>query len=323
MAHALLIGTLGKIDPQAAKACEKVIGKIPLVDHPQWPKHQRCELNPDLDNTSLHFLASSNTKSAKTALAMSWFMRCVANWDGALDCGISWVDTLGGRVAWKDMKCLFQGLRLDVAIPQARMAQWSRHRCKCLGLCGGFNLRNEAAKLFHNLSKTNAWEKCVRAGLSHESLETHVHVHSPFLRKLILNDLQLSHGLGEVDSNIVGTGALPELIRSAGFRGSEASAMKVASSRLLPKVHNKLAQRLETGPARDFLRKVIPGPWKLKHTQHLCCELRRWKCRSQKKTGRFRDAAKAAARAVLRARRLKKTWQNLGFKKPPTICQGL
>ena len=66
MAYALLLGTLGKIDPQAAKACEKVIGKIPLIDHSPWPKHQRCELNPDLDNTS-HFLASSNTKPAKTA----------------------------------------------------------------------------------------------------------------------------------------------------------------------------------------------------------------------------------------------------------------
>ena len=39
-----------------------------------------------------------------------------------------------------------------------------------LGLSGGLKLRDEAAKLFVRLVKANAWEKGLRARLSHESL---------------------------------------------------------------------------------------------------------------------------------------------------------
>lgn len=51
---------------------------------------------------------------------------------------------------------------------------------------------DEAAKLFFGLEKANASEKCLCAGLSHASLEEHLHVHSPFLRTRILSELQLS-----------------------------------------------------------------------------------------------------------------------------------
>lgn len=100
-----------------------------------------------VDHVDRGFCVGVTQEPAKTTLAMSWFMRCVANWDGALDCGISWAEILGGRVAWKDLKRLFPDLRLDVAIPQARMAQWSQHPCNW-----GFLSGSTCARKLQNFS---------------------------------------------------------------------------------------------------------------------------------------------------------------------------
>ena len=54
--------------------------------------------------------------------------------------------------------------------------------------------------------KAQAWEAAVAAGLSHDALEQHFRARNPFLRKLVLHDLYVSHRCGELDSSVVGGG---------------------------------------------------------------------------------------------------------------------
>ena len=60
--------------------------------------------------------------------------------------------------------------------------------------------------------------------------------------------------------------------------------------------------------------------WLLRHTQHLCCELRKWRRRSKQKQGRLRDVEGARQRARVRKVRLKQVHKQLGFKQLPAVA---
>ncbi|CAE7906252.1 unnamed protein product [Symbiodinium sp. KB8] len=62
--------------------------------------------------------------------------------------------------------------------------------------------------------------------------------------------------------------------------------------------------------------------WLLRHTQHLCCELRKWRRRSKQKQGRLRDVEGARQRARVRKVRLKQVHKQLGFKQLPAVKTG-
>ena len=95
------------------------------------------------------------------------------------------------------MKAAFEQLKLDVAYPRERLNHWQRY-CEEIGEPRrGLNQRTLAARLCHRLTQERAWEKCVKEGLSHQTLEKHLKLGSPFLRKMVLHDLWLSHRVGE------------------------------------------------------------------------------------------------------------------------------
>ena len=84
MAHALLTSTLEKLE--GATAAQECAAFAPsrFLEHPDWPTHQRCELDPDLDATPLDLLASCIKIPLHMALARSWVTRIIANHDGGL-----------------------------------------------------------------------------------------------------------------------------------------------------------------------------------------------------------------------------------------------
>ena len=81
--------------------------------------------------------------------------------------------------------------------------------CRRRGLqVAGHDQRKLAATLFHELTSTGAWQRCVDEGLTHASLEKTLRVHVEFLRKVLLHDLWVSHRIGDgCDSQVVGWGA--------------------------------------------------------------------------------------------------------------------
>ena len=83
MASALILCTLAKTEGEAAaKAQEASLGSV-ISRHKEWPAHQHCEVEPDLDSASLALLAACVGCSVAAALAKSWFVRLVANFDGS------------------------------------------------------------------------------------------------------------------------------------------------------------------------------------------------------------------------------------------------
>lgn len=71
------------------------------------------------------------------------------------------------------------------------------------------------------------------------------------------------------------------------------------------------------GPVNPYLQQVLPRGFLLRHTQHACCELRKWIRRKREGKGRKRCTKGSVKRAEVRKRRLAKLWRHLGFKKAP------
>ena len=316
MASALILCTLAKTAQEAS------LGSV-ISRHKEWPAHQHCEVEPDLDSASLALLAACVGCSVAAALAKSWFVRLAANFDGSLDAfGFDWRGMQARHYTRASVRKAIGALTFDVACPRARLQQWQAHHRTCKGGRGKFSMKAEAADLFHDLTVAGAWEKCIAAGLTHESLEQILHVHSPFLRKLVLHDVYLSHRKGQLDSDIVGHGARPILMKATGFRGKPDSQAAINSApERLGRLHAFLQANVERVAGPKVLRQVCPFGWRKRHTQHMCCELRRWLRRKKAKRGRVRDAAAASARAELRTRRLCRVWKQLGFTKAPGVVK--
>ena len=171
MAHALLTSTLEKLE--GATAAQECAAFAPsrFLEHPEWPTHQRCEVDPDLDATSLDLLAS--------CIKIRWSLQ-------------------PGQLSLQTVRAAFKKLTLSNACPLERLVQWQAFAKKHKLVLKGCDQRMWTANLFHKLTQSGAWEKAARAGLSHETLEKHLELHSRFLRKLVLHDVWLSHRRGEV-----------------------------------------------------------------------------------------------------------------------------
>ena len=199
MAHALLTSTLEKLE--GATAAQECAAFAPsrFLEHPEWPTHQRCEVDPDLDATSLDLLASCIKIPLHMALARSWVTRIIANHDGGLrELGMMGWSLQPGQLSLQTVRAAFKKLTLSNACPLERLVQWQAFAKKHKLVLKGCDQRMWTANLFHKLTQSGAWEKAARAGLSHETLEKHLELHSRFLRKLVLHDVWLSHRRGEV-----------------------------------------------------------------------------------------------------------------------------
>ena len=198
MVHALLVGTLSKLEgPATAKACAESF-ESSVLEHADWPSHSRCELEPDVDNTSLHLLVSCHAVSLPVALAMSWICRLLGNYDGVLtDLGWSQWPLQPGQITLAGTQAAFRKLYLSNACPRMRLNQWKNYRRHMGQSTEGFDQRLTAAQAFHRLSQARAWTNAARKKIDHKVLEEDLHVYDPFLRKLVLHDIWLSHGRGE------------------------------------------------------------------------------------------------------------------------------
>ena len=72
----------------------------------------------------------------------------------------------------------------------------------------------------------------------------------------------------------------------------------------------------------EFVELICPRGWLIDHTEHACCERRRYDdaVKAFEEGGRpkrTRDEAGAAKRQEVRCRRLRVCWQALGFKALP------
>ena len=167
-----------------------------ILCHPAWPTHRCCEVEPDLDSTSLSLLVANARASLPYALARSWAIRLMANYDGGLkDLEASrWDLTPGKSRSWQG---IFKKAQLDNAVPRMRLQQWSAYCHQHKLRFSGQNMQSLAAEAFGRLTKAGAWEKAARAGVNNDTLKRILDVHNPFLRKLVLHDMWLSHRVGE------------------------------------------------------------------------------------------------------------------------------
>ena len=194
MVHALLTATLAKLwGSKKADACAACMDST-ILSHSDWANHKHCNLEPDLDATSLSLLCSGVKVSLPAALARSWVTRLLANYDGGLaDAGARSWRLQPRRSCWKPD---FSKVTLDAACPKMRLQQWSAY-CRCNKLVmQGKSLRRLAEQAFGRLLHEGAWETCAREGVTDKSLKEILQVHNLFFRKLILDDVWLSHGAG-------------------------------------------------------------------------------------------------------------------------------
>ena len=100
--------------PQLADACASSV-KSTVLSNPNWTTHKRCELEPDLDSTSLSLPSSCSGVALPTALARCWLTRLLANYDGGLeDAGVgSWSFKRGTKRNWYSA---FERIHLDTSI---------------------------------------------------------------------------------------------------------------------------------------------------------------------------------------------------------------
>ena len=127
--------------------------------------------------------------------------------------------------------------------------------------------------------------------------------------------LSSQSGTLQEDSYCVGAGARPILKEALEHQGSKTDA------EMLTALHSYLKPKLEAPPLGRYLKMVIPRGWKARHTQHLCCEYRRWLRRKVSKQGRVRSASGIEQRAALRAARIRKVFKKLGFKRMPPMAR--
>ena len=169
----------------------------------------------------------------------------------------------------------------------------------------------------------------MQEGLTDASLEKHCALYVPFLRKLVLHDVWLAHRRGQVPGAarsshlfyfVVNRPPSPTARltdpQSHNLRktlGSWAAGPDLCSMSL-PRRPRRATAALEQQPLVHFLGKVVPGKkWLKRHTQHVCCELRRWRTRKKDGNGRVREQGGVLKRAKARAERLRKVSKNLGF----------
>ena len=307
--HALLVTTLAKVaGPKAAKQCLAKLGGE-VYKHPQWPNHRHGEVCPDLDSTSLYLYEHCAWDALPLAIAKCWLVRLAGNFDGSLETlKLDLPKVIAGVVPRADVFKSFQSLTFDVACPQARMQQWSVWSADKTK----YSMKRRIATAFWELTKKGKWHEAAAGAASHETFERILGVRNGFLRKLMLHDLYVTHRWGELDSALVGGGAREVLMTATGFKGKRDSqrAMKQASDRL-ERLHAWLTQQLQ--PLERDIRKVLPYGWLRRHTQHACCETRKWRDR----TGRGRKRGCTLARQAIRRRRLGKLWSHLGFRVKP------
>ena len=162
MSYALLTGTLEKLEGKdEARKCAAAMASN-ILTKKAWVNHRRCEVEPDLDSTSLYLLVSCSKDPIQIALAKSWVTRTIANSDGGLaTLGLERFSFRPGAVSLPTMKAAFKQLKLDVAYRRERLNHWKQY-CEEIGEpCRGLNQRMLAAKLCYRLTQEGAWEKCV------------------------------------------------------------------------------------------------------------------------------------------------------------------
>ena len=117
------------------------------------------------------------------------------------------------------------------------------------------------------------------------------------------------------DSDVVGGGARDLLLAT-----SQAKTSNVTD--ILSSLHDFLKPQMEEEPLKKYMKKTLPGgQWLKRHTQHVCCELRKWKTRLQKGKRRNRNLEGVAERARVRALRLRQVYRSLGFKSMPAVAK--
>ena len=201
----------------------------------------------------------------------------------------------------------------------------------------GFDQRAWCAELFHELVQERAWEKAVRLcrkGCRMHPLQKHCALYVPFLRRLVLHDVWLAHRHGQCRNVLCWHFLLifvanrshsqtaqfnwPDNAPSGGTHWDHGRRRPASPLQVFP-VGAKAGQQLPCEPpplpeaahgtraTGPLSRKVAPGKKRVKrHTQHVCCELRRWRTRKKDGSGRVREASCVSKRARVRDARLRK-----------------
>ena len=122
MSHALLTGTLEKLEGKDEAREYAAAMASNILTKKAWVNHRRCEVEQDLDSTSLYLLVSCSKDPIHIALAKSWVTRTIANSDGGLaTLGLERFSFCPGEVSLPTMKAAFKQLKLDVAYPRERL----------------------------------------------------------------------------------------------------------------------------------------------------------------------------------------------------------
>ena len=122
--------------------------------------HRHCELDPDLDATSLGLLACCIKIPLYMALARSWVTREIANHDGGLrQLGMMEWSLQPGKLSLQSVRAAFKKLTISNACPLERLGQWQAFAKKHKLVVKGCDQRMWTANLFHKLTQSGAWEK--------------------------------------------------------------------------------------------------------------------------------------------------------------------
>ena len=108
-------------------------------------------------------------------------------------------------------------------------------------------------------------------------------------------------------------GARP-VLKKCMFRNSRQSS----DSHMFGCVHEFLHAEMSRPELLPHVRHVIPGGWLKRHSQHMACELRRWRGRG---AGRKNCQDGRALRKQRREERLRRNYRKLGFNRMPACCK--
>ena len=247
---------------------------------------KRCEIAPELDYCSLQSYSQKPVWNA-AMLGHLWL-------SGLLFCGGEGAekfqaahneaangrsfqqDVAAGRKTVASLRAALRRLKLGAATPVARCGQWRKGSCK-----------QQAATVLAELisskrlqAATDAIRTCVTEEEVNKVLEDKTQVRQRFLRYLLYRDFrQYFPELPE--SLYVGKEAQQVLKEATAVRKAKTSSEK----RL-----QELTAHLRHSLPKKLVALVSRRGWEHHHTEHACCELRRYRAGSSGGRKRKRDA---------------------------------
>ena len=168
MSHALLTGTVEKLEGKDdARKCAAAMASN-ILTKKAWVNHRRCEVEPDLDSPALYLfgIVLQGPHPHRVGQELGHSNNCQLGWwTGHTGLGAVLLPPWCGEPANNES---------SKAYPRERLNHWQRY-CEEIGEpCRGLNQRMLAARLCYRLTQEGAWEKCVKEGLSRQTLEEHL-----------------------------------------------------------------------------------------------------------------------------------------------------